>query len=1112
MLKGKAAFLTMVACLIVNMSTFAQTISFKAQNVSVKQAIEQLKESTGYSFVYATKDVDTKKVVSVSATDLKQAVDQILSGQNLSYEIQGKNIIVSKKPVSAPASSESASVANGKVQDSKGESVIGAGIVIKGTTLGTTSDIDGNFSLSGVKSGAVLEISCIGYSTVETTWNGGDLLITLNDDALALEEAVVVGYGNLPKRSVTTAVSSVKADKIDKMPVGTVGESLYGQLPGLYVVQTDGQPGANVSMRIRGTGSLTASSEPLFVIDGFPTNDAAMFSRLNPEDIETITVLKDAASAAIYGSRAGNGVVMVTTKRSLKGKPVISFSAQAGVSQPQRYIDVLDAYEFADMIKDARKANGMAPLAILDNPSQWQPTNWQKDVFFRTAPFQRYNIAVRGSGENVRYSISGQYQNQTGIVQNSFNKKIGFKADIDIDVTKWLTAGLSIAPTYQKQRQQNTAGGNTTVTAGTIAEAVAYPPIYGPYAENGDYFQIQQHTTGTDFNSELCNPLSKLLEINNDFNIMNTLTRGFIKITPLEGLVLNTEVNATVTNSKNDYYRSAYSPGSSRMGNKSTPNLAAIDAYRATAFNYNIYWSSTATYTKAFGKHNIVGMVGYDLAYYNAYSVRQDDRTSADYPIAYGNTNIRNVNGAYIWDGSSSNTEYRFDALFGRINYDYASKYVFSASIRRDRSSKFGPGNRAGIFWSVSGAWNIAEEEFLKNVDWLNVAKFRTSYGVTGNDNIGSNYVWTSTLNTINYTYGQGSSISAVTGYYPSGYSNRNLGWETNKQFDLGIDVGLFNKLSINVDWYTRTSDAVLSASIPNLNGKSSTVTMNAGQIRNRGLEIGISSPIFDRDFKWTTTFNIAFNRNKLLSLATGNDYYGSVSGMVRNYVGRPLGDIYCYVNDGVFATDEEAAKTPKLYGMGGAGDLRFKDANNDGVINTDDMVYVGNNMPKFNAGWTNQFAYKNFDLSFVFDFQYGGLVYWGFGYASGLNRHMENAFSVYSRNRWRSPSDTGDGISQKAGSSNVMLALMSQTRYLFKSDYIKLRNLSLGYNLPKTACSKIGMKGLRLSLNAQNLFSIDEYPGYSVEAGGMGGSTGGSDGGNYPAVRTFTFGFNVDF
>lgn len=401
----------------------------------------------------------------------------------------------------------------------------------------------------------------------------------------------------------------------------------------------------------------------------------------------------------------------------------------------------------------------------------------------------------------------------------------------------------------------------------------------------------------------------------------------------------------------------------------------------------------------------------------------------------------------------------------------------------------------------------------MDGIGWLDVAKLRASYGVTGNDNLGDNYIWTSTLNTIDYAFGEGQNISTVKGYYPRGYANRALGWETNRQFDLGIDLGILKRLSITVDWYNRISDSVLSASIPNLNGKSNTVTMNAGSIRNRGLEIGISSPIFDnRDFGWTSTFNIAFNRNKLLSLATGNDYYGSASGMLRNYVGRPLGDLYLFINDGVFIDEEDAANSPKYNGQGAPGDLKFKDVDEDGNITIDDMVYAGNNMPKFNAGWINRFRYKDWDLSIVLDGQYGGLIYWGFGYASGLNRHMENSFGIYARNRWRSPEEPGDGISQGAGSKYVGLALRDQTRYLFKSDYLKIRNVSLGYNVPKSVCKKVGISGLKLMLNGQNLFSFDEYPGYSVESGGMGGSSGGSDGGNYPAVRTVTFGANLSF
>jgi TonB-linked SusC/RagA family outer membrane protein len=1095
-------------------------VTINKRKATLKEVLNEIERQTDYLFIY-NNEVNTNEKVSVRAKQkaVSEVLNFLLEDRDMDYSMEGNHIILSMIKESISMEKEKVINANqqqkkqitGIVVDADGTPIIGANIVETGTSNGTITDIDGNFVLN-VEERAIIHISYIGYLDQDINTSGQNFFkVTLFEDTQTLEELVVIGYGTMPKRSISTAISSVNADNIKQMPVGTVGEALYGQLPGLYIVQNNAQPGNAPTLRIRGTGSLTASSDPLFVIDGYPTNDASYFMDILPEDIETINILKDAASSAIYGSRAGNGVILVTTKRGKTERKDIAFNATLGLQQPQRYIDVLSAPEFALMIKDARENQGMAPLPILDDPSQWVVTDWQKDVFFRTAPIQKYDLSIRGASNKAKYNMSAIYENQQGIVQNSFNHKLGLRANVELELNNYLTTGISIQPTYTYQRVQQTSGGNTTVTAGTIAEAVAYPPIFGPYADNGDYFQIQQHTKNTDFNSELTNPLSKLLEINNDYNRIRTLTQAFVNIKPVKNLNIRSDINAALTNQKNEYYRSAFSPGSSRQGNKSTPNLAAIDAYRSASFAYNVYWSTTATYNYVLNDaHSISAMAGYDLAYNSAYSVRQDDRTDSNYPIAYGNTNIENVSGAFLWNGSSSNAEYAFDAMFGRINYDYKSKYIFSGSVRRDRSSKFGPKNRAGVFWSLSGAYNISEESWLKNINWLSVAKIRASYGVTGNDQLGSNYVWTSTLATDYYVFGSGSNSIRTTGYYPNSYANLALGWEKNTQFDAGLDLGLFNRISFSLDYYKRISDAVLAASIPNLNGRSGSVTINAGKIQNRGVEISLGAPILTGDFKWKSDFNISFNRNKLLSLATGNDYYGTVNGMVRNYVGRPLGDIYTYVNIGTFNSAEEVANDAK-YLTQSIGDLKFLDYVKDGRINSDDMVYQGNNMPKFNAGWINQFSYKNIDLSFVLDGQYGGLIYWGFGYASGLNRHMENAFSIYAKNRWRSENEIGDGISQKAGSSNVTGALASQTRYLFKSDYLKIRNIAIGYTVPNRITKKIGVNKLRFNINIQNLYSFDEYPGYSVEAGGMGGATGGSDGGNYPTVRTFTFGMNIN-
>jgi TonB-linked SusC/RagA family outer membrane protein len=1105
-------------------------VTVNLNKASLKEVFDAIEKQTTYRFSYRDIVIDTMKNITVSKKEatVSSVLDEALAKRNLRYIIVSPISIVISDKQQAPKNAEDSrkQKVSGIVKDLNGEPLINAKVLVKGTAEGTITDMEGRFQLD-VFPDATLTVSYIGYVSQDIAIrNRANVDITLSEDTKLLEEVVVIGYGTLPKRSVTTAISTVNADNIKEMPVGTLGEALYGQMPGLYLVQSDGQPGSAPSMRIRGTGSLTASSEPLFVIDGYPINDAQVFANLSAESIESIQILKDAASAAIYGSRAGNGVILVTTKKGIKGGfPIINFNATAGFQQPQRYIDVLNAAEFAEMVKDSRAYRNMPVLPLLDDPSQWNETNWQKE-YFRTAPTQRYELSARGATDKSNYSMSLNYSDQQGIVLNSYNKRIGARIQIDTELSRYVTVGASVTPTWTTQRRQTTTGGNTDNTVGTIADALAYIPFYSPYVDNGDYFQLQQHTSGTDFNSEMTNPLSKLLERNDDYTNFRTISQGFINVRPIKGLVVKSEFNLSTTNGKREFYRSAASPGGSKLGNKSTPNMAAIGASRSSTFNYGWHWSNTATYNHLFSQvHNLTAMVAYDVTYESGYNVEQTTRTDSSYPIAFGSDLIENVSGAYLWNGSSSNTEYVSDAVLGRVIYDYNSKYLLSASIRQDRSSKFGPDKRAGVFWSTSAGWNITEETFVKNIEWLSILKIRASYGVTGNDRIGdNNYAWTKSMASTNYAFGSGSAVNSVQGYYPGGYSNRLLSWEKNTQFDAGVDIGLFKKYSITVDYYNRLSDAVLDVTIPNLNGKATTVTMNAGEIRNQGVEIQLNAPILDGAFKWNAGFNISFNRNKLLSLATGNDYYGTVTGNVRNYVGRPLGDMYFYQTVGYFNTLNDVQTLPRLNGSAGdIGDLRFLDWNNtqntgtpDGIVNSWDMKNIGNNMPKSNYGFTSRMSYKNFDLSFVLDGQVGGLVYWQ-AYAYALNRHMENTVAYYSRDRWRGDRTTGEIYNQGDGKSavgggNTTIALAAADRYVFKSDYLKIRNIALGYTLPRSFANKIGLKSCRINVNAQNLWSFDEFPGYSIEAGGMGGSTGGTAAGQYPIPRTVTFGANISF
>lgn len=1012
------------------------------------------------------------------------------------------------------------SVVTGSVKDGSGEPIIGATIMEKGTSNGGVTDLDGNFSIK-VGDHATLVVSYVGYERQEVPVAGKSTVnIVLTESDRTIDEVVVVGYGAIAKRSVSTAISTVKGDRIAGMPTSNVAQSLVGMSSGITLQQVNGEPGAAPAIRIRGAGSINSGNDPLYVIDGYPTTDSELFNSISPTDIDDIQILKDAASSAIYGSKAGNGVIIVTTKSGRTGKSRVSFSTQIGVNQVQRYVDVLGSKDYLDMIIEARTNNGtignFPGLLKLRESGDYANTDWQDEIF-RNALNYRANANVTGGNENVTYHFSVNYQNEDGILLNSYYRKVNVKGGFDAKLNKYVKIGVGFSPTYTKKRAQQPAGGGTEDVTGVIAEALSYPPILPVWQPNGDYTQIAQHYTHYGLNNQLRNPVANLLENSNDSWSIRTLTNAYIKIKPLKSLTVRSSVDLSTNSTKLDYYQSACLLGANETGNKSTPNLSAIDAYRASGFGYNTYWSTTATYDRMFGeKHHLNAVLGYDFEYNSDFSVRQDDRTDADNPVAYKNTSITNVMGANLWTGSSRNTKYAFDALFGRVIYDYDSKYVVSGSLRRDRSSKFGPDNRSGLFYSGSLAWNITEEPWMKRLSWLTIAKVRTSYGVTGNDQIGTNYAWISTINTNhNVVFGNVS----FPAYYPNGYSNRELGWEKNKQVDLGIDLAFFNRINLTVDMYRRTSDIVMPANIPDFNGIAGSVYMNSGEVENKGIEVQLNAKVLQGTFNWETTFNWSLNKNKILSLANNQKQLANGKAgtkwadVIRNYVGRPMGDMYMLKVIGTFNTEADLQKYAKK-GAEALGDLIFEDVNGDKVIDTNDYQCVGNYQPDFTYGWTNKLGYKNFDLAVTIDGQVGGKVIYAAARAFTLNRYDDNVLAESGLNRWRSAEQPGNGFSHKAGTNNLGANISPSTRYLYNADFLRIRNIALGYTMPRKLCSKIGVESVRFSMNVQNLWTFDSYPGYSVEANYKGNSAtnNGVDFGGYPISRVITFGVNLNF
>lgn len=1101
--------------------TYSQTmkVTVVADKISTDKVIHEIEKQTDYLFVYKVNEVNLKRTVQVNAENksVAEVLNKVFEGTDIYYAMEGKNIMLMSK-AKAGVTAQQTNKVTGVVKDKAGIPIIGATIIEKGTANGTVSDIDGNFSLQLNSQGTII-ISYIGYITQEINVDKNqELVIVLEEDTETLDEVVVVGYGAIQKRSVSTAISTVKGGKISDMPTSNISQSLVGMSSGITLQQISGEPGAAPAIRVRGSGSINSGNDPLFVIDGYPTTDAELFNNINPADIADIQILKDAASSAIYGSKAGNGVIIVTTKQGQTGKAKVSFSTQVGWSEAQNYVDVLEANDYMDMIIEARTNNGtiqdFPQLVQMRESGNYTNTNWQ-DAIFRNALNYRGNTTITGGTETLKYNFSANYQNEDGILLNSYYRRTGIKGGFEANLSKKVKLGVNLNTTYSKKRIQQPTGGNTEDVTGVIAQALSMPPILPVYQPNGDYTQIAQHYAGLGLNNQLRNPVANLMENRNDAWSIRTMSNAYLEVKPIKGLTLRSSINFTTNSAKKDYYQSAYLLGKKYTGNKSTPDLTSIDGYRMSGFGYNTYWSTTATYDVMFNeKHHLNAMIGYDFEYNSDFDVQQDDRTDSDNPIAYNNTSITNINGATLWTGSSNYSNYVFDAMFARVVYDY--KYVFSGSVRRDRSSKFGPDKRAGWFYSGSLAWNLTEEEFMKNISWLNIAKLRASYGVTGNDQIGNDYAWISSISSDqNVVFGN----TAISTYYPSGYSNRQLGWEKNKQIDLGFDIGIFNALNVVVDFYKRTSDIVMPANIPNFNGISGSVYMNAGQIENKGIEIQVSATPFKGEFSWETTLSWSKNNNKILSLANNQNQLANAkagtkwSNVIRNYVGRPMGDMYMLKVIGTFNTEEDLAKYA-TNGTQGIGDLIFEDYKKDGTIDVNDYQLVGNYQPDFTFGWNNTFKYKDLDLAITIDGQCGGNVIYAAARAFSLNRYDDNVLAESGLGRWISPTNTGNGTSHKAGTNNLGSNIGPSTRYLYDADFLRIRNISLGYTLPKKFCKTIGIEGLRISANVQNLWTFDKYPGYSVEANYEGNSAtnNGVDFGGYPISRTFTFGLNFNF
>lgn len=1037
-----------------------------------------------------------------------------------------------------------AQVITGVVTTSEnGEPLPGVNVVQKGSSTGAVTDAKGAYSLKLTNAGnAVLTFSFIGYVTQEIPVKSQSVInIKLEPDTKSLSEVVVIGYGTAKKADVTGAVASFNAKTIDQRPILRVDQALVGQMAGVQVKQTSGALGKGFSIQVRGTGSITAGNEPLYVIDGFPLatarpNGSGNFAtgnpldNINPNDIESIQVLKDAAAAAIYGSRAANGVVLITTKRGQSGRPKVTLNTFTGYMERSRKLDMLSADEWVDRATEMINAQWVASApnrtasqtneqrrVILGLPvgqvnttymtdDRWaQPghpglryLDWQ-DEAFRKGLTQNHQLSASGGNEFVRYYISGNYVRQEGMVINTDYTAYSARANVEVNASKKLKLGLNIAPTYSVNNDPGVEGKDNI-----LHQMVSFTPVQedtmGVYPNVGNNGQYRWSVSPN-------SPIGKLQNIIGETKRFRTLTSTYADYQIIPGLNFRTTINLDNTDNASKSYTPYSVSGSyqTRLAQLTTLTSGSFSTYRKRTFvNEN-----TLTYSKLFAdKHDVTVLAGLS---YNSDKIESASLSSNG---GYSSNAITTLNAANGVTGNTSEARNVLISYFGRVQYSYASKYLLSASIRRDGSSRFGANTRWGVFPSASVGWRVSEEAFMKAVPAINDLKLRASWGTSGNYNIGD-YSTIPTLGTYNYTF---NGVAAV-GQAPAGVTNPDLGWENSRTFDVGFDVSVLNnRISAAFDVYNKlNTNLLLNVPLPGATGFASYLS-NAGSVRNTGWEIELNTRNTTGALKWNTSLNFSHNANKVVSLAGGVDQILIPSSFDISHsmlkIGQPLYSIYVVKQTGILSQQDIDNKAA-LYGSETVGDPKYFDANGDGVIDANDRVIVGRPTPKYMWGITNTLRYKGFDLTVLVQGQNGGSIYSLLGRALGRTGQgfTDNALGFY-RDRWRSPSDPGAGVVSKAYST---FGRIKNTDWLYSSDYVRVRNITLGYDLGSLMKTKF-VQGARIYMTAENFFGFDKYKGgFNPEASNtdLSGSSQYPEPGDYgglPLPRSLVFGLNVTF
>jgi len=1135
--------------------TYSQNVrlSLQVENADLKEVIMEIKNQTEFDFLY-NKDIEPLykggATIKVEDGTIDEVLNQLFKDSNIRYQIVNKTIVltasVSSKTESKGVKQQNITV-SGTITDEKGEPIIGANILVKGTTNGVISDIDGKYTVTIPDNETVLVYSYIGYITREVlVGNKREINVTLTENSQLIDEVVVIGYGTASKKKLTTSVGSMKTENIQELPITNIGDAFAGQMSGITAENGTGSPGASPVIRIRGYGSINAGSEPLYVIDGVMAT-SSQFAALNPKSIETIDVLKDAAAGAIYGSRAGNGVILVTTKKGKIGDAKFSVNATFGIQQLERKVDVLNTSEWLSMVKESYTNEGMEIPEFYSRPSSsYANTDWQ-DELYRNSTYQNYQISASGGDEKFKYYVDANILDNEGIMITTYAKTYSSTGSFDMALKPNLKMGLTYSASHKKERINNSinagAGhqtGGYGIAGGIIQQSLWMPPVMPVYESNGDYGQIWQKEFGeyNYLNFGFANPVANLRETHDVYSWNKVLARGYIAYEPIDGLALNASLSVIADSFRREYHVSPYvaGGGGSILANFSNPAYDKMVAGQENGMSSSWISEFYANYKKVFGDHGIDATLGYSAQYFGikntAAKSSYNDRGSANAinPIpAFSNYYQPNIYGAALALGSDNFQENTFASIFGRLTYSYKDRYILMGSVRRDGSSKFAPDQRYGYFPAISLAWRLSEEDFIKKISWIDDLKIRGSFGVSGNDQFG-NYAWQGTVNyTDLYTYGPVGAGSSGTGkvLLPNSIENRKLKWETNEQTNIGVDLSVLgNRINLTADYFVRkTKNMLLYRSLPSENGIATSIFDNIGNMSNKGLELSLNTVnLQTKDFSWTTNFTFTKINNKVDKVFTSSGYipynanqFLTSSGFesaIRIVEGEPMFQIYSYKVIGTFETADQLASMPNPGGNSVIGDPIIDDYNGDGAINSGDLQVVGNALPDFTYGITSTWRYKNVDLGVIFDGSYGASRIITAARNAALIRNQENTLRIFYDDRYRE-GETGHHFG-KAKVNVTGMRHWNQSYFVRDASYLRIRNITLGYNMPQELCSKAGISDLRLALSVQNAFTFTSYPLYNPQSNTHNGSSGvaqfGVDDGTYPLARVYSISLNFNF